>query len=122
MVSLHVNITVMRPTEKASDPTMKKLLKLTKRQTELYVTMRVEAKRGFDHFGNWDWTSTSYWRQDERSFDFPAIKLQVLSDIRCSNHDVELGVMSQEAHDMKLAILNQVIKFCDARIKSYKEC
>ena len=94
---------------------------LTKRQMDIFTNMKYEAKLGFEAHKDWDWTLIKNWNEEERKFDFPAIKKQVIVEIDRLDYRLELEIITNEKYDFKLNVLNQIIKMCNERIDSYKE-
>lgn len=91
--------------------------RLNDRQEHLYYRMKNEATRGYEHFQNWEWTITEYWSQDEKRFDFKRIKEYTLMKSKWLELDYKLNVINKDKYNFENAILSQVIKFCDERIK-----
>lgn len=99
---------------------MKAVIKLTKRQERIYLKMRYEAKRNYKIYGNWDWTMTNCWDDQERSFDISNVNSIAQSKLKLLETDLKLNIFTKEEYDLEKGILNQVIKFCNERIKFYK--
>ena len=101
--------------------TKNKIVTLNKRQNDIFMNMRYEAKRIYDIENNWNWSISTYWDENERNFDTPKIKIIAESKLRNAELSLKLQVFTQEKFELETGILKQVIKFCDERIKIYKE-
>ena len=95
------------------------MVRFSKRQKKIYLEMRYEAEKHYKTMGNWNWTMTSYWDEKERSFDSPKIKIIVKSKLSLLETYLKLNILTKEEYELEKGILNQVIKFCDERIKIY---
>ena len=92
---------------------------LTKRQKSIFINMKLESKLKFEYYNNWDFTIDKVWNEEERSFDFTAIKKQVNTEIDRLEFDFELEIFTKEEYYFKLQILNQIEKLCHERITTY---
>ena len=92
---------------------------LTKRQKSIFINMKLESKSKFEYYNNWDFTIDKVWNEEERSFDFTAIKKQVITEIDRLEFDFELEIFTKEEYNFKLQILNKVEKLCNERIATY---
>lgn len=87
----------------------------TSKAAKFYGRMRAEAIRGYAHYGNWNWTITQHWGEDETKNVINAVGKLVKR--RLAELDVErsLGIRNRESYNKELEINEQVLKFVNER-------
>lgn len=95
---------------------MKQLV--SKKAEKLYHQMRYQCKEWYEFEGNWDFTSSGYWNENERLNTFKDVVRLCESKKRYINTDIKLNVINEIEGEYERNLINKVEEIAKIRIKA----
>jgi hypothetical protein len=93
----------------------------TTKAEQLYRTMEMVARDGYEHFKHWDWTCKYHWGEKVTTRTIKDVQRILKSKEKLLISDFDLGIITRESYDKKVDIHQQVQKFINERMKIIKE-